>query len=150
MTFLRRFRAPVIGVVALVFSAGIAFAAQPSSPGASGLANAATHAGKTVPAQATDEQAGDQNEDSGTNESSDTGTNDSNNHCNVDLTQAPSVLAGLNHGSVVCTAAQGTPPGGYSPTGFANHGAWVSSFAKGDHGTNQSATGNSHKPSSSR
>ncbi len=146
MTLLRRFRAPAIGIAALVVSAGVAFAAAPSSPGATGLANAASHAGKTVPVQATDEQSGDQTGATDT-EDSNTDNSSSSSQCNVDLTQAPSVLAGLNHGSVVCTAAQGTPPGGYGPTTVANHGAWVSSFAKGDHGTNQSATGKSHKPS---
>jgi hypothetical protein len=144
LTILRRFRGPIIGLVALVFSAGIAFAGQPSSPGAAGLANAATHAAKTVPVQATDEQAGDQTEDTDTDEASpeDNGSAD---HCNVDLTQDPSVLATLNHGSVVCTAAHAV-----TPEGFANHGAYVSSFAKGDHGSqgaSASAAGKNHKPS---
>lgn len=127
---LRHLRAPLIGVVALIFSAGIAFAAQPTSPGATGLANAATHAGKTVPVDATDEQAGDQNEDTDTEDTTDTGDSGSSDHCTVDLTQDASVLAGLNHGSVVCSAAHQDPPDGYAPDGFANHGAWVSSFAK--------------------
>ncbi len=153
MTLLRRFRAPAIGLVALGFSASIAFAAAPASPAASGLANASTHAGQTVPVQATDGQSGDQTDATDTQDTTDTTDttnspdNGSSNHCNVDLTQAPSVLAGLNHGSVVCTAAQQDPPAGYSPSGFANHGAWVSSFAKGDHGSNQSLNGKSHKPS---
>jgi hypothetical protein len=146
MTFLRRFRAPAIGLVALAFSAGVALAAAPSSPGATGLATAATHAGKTVPVQATD-QSGEQTEATDTEDTTDSGDTSSSDHCSVDLTQAASVLAGLNHGSVVCTAAQGSPAGGYSPTTFGNHGAWVSSFATGGHGASQSATGRSHKPS---
>lgn len=154
-TLFRRFRAPAIGLIALAFSASIAFAAAPAAPSSAGLANAATHAGQTVPV-AGDVQSGDQTEATDTQDTGDatdtsntanTPDNSSSNHCNVDLTQDPSVLAGLNHGSVVCTAAQQDPPGGYSPTGFANHGAWVSSFAKGDHGSNQSLNGKSHKPS---
>lgn len=142
MTIVSRFRAPLIGLVALVFSAGIAFAGQPTS---TGLANASTHAGKTVPVQASDVQAGSEDTDTTettTTETTETTDSTSTDHCNVDLTQDPSVLAGLNHGSVVCTAAQAD-----TPQGFANHGAYVSSFAKGDHGTNnQSATGKSHQP----
>lgn len=150
MSLLRRFRAPLIGIAALVVSASVAFAAAPTTPGAAGLAKAASHAGQTVPVTPTADQTGGQDEATDTEDTTDTGdTGDtsSSDHCNVDLTQDPSVLAGLNHGSVVCTAAQQDPPGGYSPTGFANHGAWVSSFAKGSHGSNQSATGKSHKPS---
>lgn len=139
-TILRRFRAPLIGLVALVFSAGIAFAGQPASPGAAGLANASTHAGKTVPVQATDEQTGEQDEDTDTETEPTDETSDSSDHCNVDLTQDPAVLATLNHGSVVCTAAHQD-----TPEGWANHGAWVSSWAKQGHGADASATGKSHK-----
>jgi hypothetical protein len=149
MTMLRRLRAPLIGVVVLVFSAGIAFAAAPTSPGAVGRANAATHAGKDVPTVTTDEQTEETTTESETSSSTETESSDSSSsdHCNVDLTQDPSVLAGLNHGSVVCSAAQQDPPNGFSPTGFANHGAWVSSWAKGDHG-NQSSNASTHKPGS--
>lgn len=140
-TILRRFRAPLIGLVALVFSATVALAGQPASPGAAGLANAATHAGKTVPVTVTDEQTGDETEATETDESTED-TTDSTDHCNVDLTQDPSVLAELNHGSVVCTAAHQD-----TPEGFANHGAWVSSWAKQNHGHSAPANANSHKPS---
>lgn len=147
MSLLRRFRAPLIGIAAIVVSASVAFAAAPTTPGAAGLAKAASHAGQTVPVTPTADQTGGHDEATDTEDTTDTGDTGSSDHCNVDLTQDASVLAGLNHGSVVCTAAQQDPPAGYSPTGFANHGAWVSSFAKGSHGSNQSATGKSHKPS---
>lgn len=148
MSLLSRLRAPLIGLVALVFSAGIAFAAAPASPGAAGLANAASHAGKTVPvADGQDETVTETTTETESSTESQSADSTSSDHCNVDLTQAPSVLAGLNHGSVVCTAAQQDPPAGYSPNGYANHGAWVSHWAKGDHGSNQAPTSKGHKPS---
>lgn len=147
MSLLSRLRAPLIGLVALVFSAGIAFAAAPSSPGAAGLANAASHAGKTVPvADGQDETVTETTTETESSTESQSTDSTSSDHCNVDLTQDPSVLAGLNHGSVVCTAAQQDPPAGYSPDGYANHGAWVSHWAKGDHGSNQAPTGKGHAP----
>lgn len=147
MSLLRRFRAPLIGIAALVVSASVAFAAAPTTPGAASLAKAASHAGRSVPVTPTADQTGGEDEAGDTEDTTDTGETGSSDHCNVDLSQDASVLAGLNHGSVVCTAAHQDPPAGYSPTGFANHGAWVSSFAKGSHGSNHSATGKSHKPS---
>ena len=137
--FLRRFRSPLIAIVAVVFSAGIVMAAQPPANASAGLSNAATHAGKTVPVQ--DEQSG-QDETTETDESTDTNTSDSADHCTVDLTQDPSVLAGLNHGSVVCTAAQQDTPQGYD-----NHGAWVSHWAKMNKGADASSNATTHKPS---
>jgi hypothetical protein len=151
---LLRLRAPLIGVVALAFSTSVALGAAPTTPGAGGLANAASHAGKTVPVRAVDEQVEETVTETGTEtsettaetttETSGTGSAD---NCNVDLTQDPSVLATLNHGSVVCSAAHQDPPDGYSADGFRNHGAWVSSFAKGDHGSNHSSNAMTHQPS---
>jgi len=132
MRLIRRFRAPLIAMVALVLSASMVAASQPSSPGASGLATAASHAGKTVPVKAGDEATG-------TDESSETeDTSDSADNCKVDLTGD---LSGVSHGSIVCTAAQMATPNGY-----ANHGAWVSHWAK-TQGAAASAAGKSHKPS---
>jgi hypothetical protein len=150
MSLLRRFRAPLTAVVALVFSASVALAAAPTAPGGTGLANAASHAGKTVPVKAADEQVEETVTvtETETESSTESDASDSADHCNVDLTQDPSVLAGLSHGSIVCSAAHQDPPDGYSQDGFANHGAWVRSFAKGDHGSSQSPTGKGHKPSS--
>jgi hypothetical protein len=137
VTFLlKRFRGPLIAIVAVMFSATIAMAGQPAS---TGLANASNHAGKTVPVQATDEQTNepDESESPETDES-----NASADNCTVDLTQSAEALAALTHGSVVCTAAHMD-----TPEGFDNHGAWVSSWAKKNHGADASATGLTHKPS---
>jgi hypothetical protein len=136
MALIRRFRSPLVALVAIVFSASIAMAAQPDGKG---LANASQHAGKTVPVQAaeTTTETDETDETTETDESA-----DASDHCNVDLTQDPSVLAGLNHGSVVCTAAQMATPDGY-----ANHGAWVSHWAKMGKGADASAAGKAHKPS---
>jgi flagellar hook assembly protein FlgD len=136
-TLLRRFRGPLIAIIAVVFSAGIAMAAQPAGNAATGLANASTHAGKTVPVQATDES-----EEPDESAETDTESSDASDHCTVDLTQDASVLAGLNHGSVVCTAAHQDTPDGYD-----NHGAWVSHWAKMNKGADAAAAGKANKPS---
>src|SRR3954452_18772037 len=47
LTFLRRFRSPLIAIVAIVFSATIVLAGQPTGK-AHGQANAANHGGKNV------------------------------------------------------------------------------------------------------
>jgi hypothetical protein len=142
-TLLRRFRSPLVALIAIIFSASIAMAGQPAGKGQSGLTTGSTHAGKTVPVKATDEQSGDQDE-SEPDESTDTDTEDSDSadNCTVDLTQDASALAELNHGSVVCTAAQQD-----TPEGYANHGAWVSHWAKMNHGADASTKGTAHKPS---
>lgn len=121
-TSLRRLPGFAIAVVALGLSASLAFAGQP----AGGLANASSHSGKTVPV-ASDGISSDQDvetEASTEPETPETPEADTGDHCNVDLTQDASVLEGLNHGSVVCTAAHMA-----TPDGFANHGAWVKSWA---------------------
>lgn len=124
-TTIRRLPGFAIAAMALALSASLAFAAQPVG---GGLANAANHSGKSVPTKATDGASADD-----TNEATDTETQDptdptnptdSADNCNVDLTQDVTVLEGLNHGSVVCSAAHMATPDGY-----ANHGAWVSHWA---------------------
>jgi hypothetical protein len=51
-------------------------------------------------------------------------------HCAVDpRTLTPEQLDELNHGAIVCWAAHQD-----TPEGFKNHGAWVSSWAKDNHG----------------
>jgi hypothetical protein len=138
MALIRRFRSPVVALVAVVFSASIALAGQPAG---TGLANATQHAGKTVPVQAANPSGETDETTTETTETDDTSDSSADN-CNVDLTQDPSVLAGLNHGSVVCTAAQMATPDGY-----ANHGAWVSHWAKMNKGADASAAGKAHQPS---
>ena len=123
-TTLRRLPGFAIAAVALALSASLAFAAQPVG---GGLANALTHSGKSVPVRAASEGvSSDEGTETEESPAPETDTeSDSADHCTVDLTQDPSVLETLNHGSVVCTAAHMA-----TPDGFANHGAWVKSWAK--------------------
>lgn len=142
---LLRFKAPLVGLVAVLFSASIALAAQPASPGANGRATASQHAGQTVPVGSPGEQSGTPDESDDSGDSGDTsGPTDSGNACNIDLTDSTAVAAAANHGAVVCSAAHMTTV----PDGYANKGAWVSHWAKMNHGADASATGKSHKPSS--
>jgi len=123
-TTLRRLPGFAIAAVALALSASLVFAGQPAG---GGLANALTHSGKTVPVKAaTDGVSSDEGTetDETTAPETETDASDSADHCNVDLTQDPAVLATLNHGSVVCTAAHMG-----AQDGFANHGAFVSHWA---------------------
>ena len=124
-TTLRRLPGFAIAVIALALSASLTFAEEPAGSVA-GLANAASHAGVAVPVRS----AGDgvsSDETAETDEATES-ESDSVDNCNVDLTQDPSVLATLSHGSVVCTAAHMD-----TPEGYANHGAWVSHWAKMGH-----------------
>jgi hypothetical protein len=111
--------------MALALSASLVFAGQPAG---GGLANASSQSGKTVPVKAAnDGVSSDETTETETTTETDTQTDtpsDSTNNCNVDLTQDPAVLATLNHGSVVCTAAHMG-----AQDGFANHGAFVSHWA---------------------
>ena len=141
-TLLRHLRLVVLATTALALSAGLAFGATPPE-GATGLANAAAHAGKTVPVVTDAETTGDEDTSVGdeegtetetdtTDETTDTSTDevadseDSSDACTVDPTAlTPEELAAMNHGSVVCWAAQQTE----WPTWFANHGAFVRCWA---------------------
>jgi len=139
---IRRLPGFAIAIVALALSASLVFAGQPAGVG---LSNAAGHAGQTVPVNAagTDQQGADQNTETETEspEPTDapdptdtpdaTDTPDSNTNCTVDLTQDPSVLLTLNHGSVVCSAANATT---WDTTLYPTKGAWVSHWAKMNHG----------------
>jgi hypothetical protein len=150
---LRRLRPLLISVVALILTAGIAFAAKPSTP-APGLTVATQASGKTVPVVSEGDQntETDQSTETSTDASTDTSTDPAANgdHCATDpRTATPDQLAAMNHGAIVCWAAHQA-----TPAGFANHGAWVSSWAKQNHGadkpastgTHASAKGKSHKP----
>jgi hypothetical protein len=140
LTLIRRFRGPLVAVVAVLFSASVAMAGQPASPGAAGLAKAATHQTTTV---TTSDETSETDETTETDESTDTtDTSDSADNCTTDPNTVD--VSTLTHGQVVCWAAQQD-----TPDGFANHGAWVSSWAKQNHGhpADASATGKGHKPS---
>ena len=129
---LRRLRGVLIAVTALALSASLTFGAQ--APAASrGLATTVTQAEEGASGSG-DEAETPEDE---TDESSDGGDN-----CATDprgLTEEE--LAALSHGSIVCWAAHQETPEGYK-----NHGAWVSQWAKGDHGSQNadSPKGNGH------
>ena len=138
---LRRLRPIAIVVVALLFTSGIALAAKPTSV-PKGLDVAAEAAGKTVPVRAEEDEDEDQEVDEeeapeapdapDADEDSDGGD-----HCATDPTGLTAEeLAAMNHGAVVCWAAHQE-----TPEGFDNHGAWVSSWAKQNHGHADEATG---------
>jgi len=112
-----------IAFVGLALSASLAFGAQPT---ATGLANAALHAGKTVPVQAGDEEtAGDENADETTDETTNENA-DAGDNCTTDPTGLTAEeLAAMRHGSIVCWAAQQTS----WPEWFSNHGAFVKCWA---------------------
>lgn len=119
MNLLHRFRGFAIAFVALALSASLAFGAQPTT---TGLANAAAHAGKTVPVLTDDQSAGDENvEDTESTDSSDPSDN-----CTTDPTAlTPEELAAMRHGSIVCWAAHQTT----WPAWFTSHGAFVKCWA---------------------
>ena len=144
-SFIRHVRLVLIAGTALALSAGLAFGATP--PAAStGLANAAAHAGKTVPVAAGDQTLGEDEfagEDESAGEDEETeideetetdeveveeveGTEDAGDNCSVDPTVAtPEELDALNHGAVVCWAAHQAE----WPAWFSNHGAFVRCWA---------------------
>lgn len=131
---IQRLRPLLVGIVALLLTAGIAFASKPPAvptssvvapvpavpetvAGEDGGTDTATTS-ETTPVEATTEE---------TDETEETSDGDS---CSVDPTALDEdQLAGLNHGSIVCGAAHQEAPEGYR-----NHGAWVSEWAKKNHG----------------
>lgn len=122
-----RLRGILIATAALALSASLVFGAQPASSW--GLSNAASHAGKTVPVKAADEEtAGDENTDESTDETTDETTDESAaaDNCATDPSALTAEeLAAMKHGSIVCWAAHQTT----WPDWFANHGAFVSCWA---------------------
>jgi hypothetical protein len=147
ISFFRRFRGPLAIVTTLILSTSVAFAGEPASSAAGGLSKASTHAGRTVPVEATGDESGadadadaDADTDAEADEDVDAEESEAADNCATDPTNfTPEELAAVTHGSVVCWAAQQP-----TPEGYANHGAWVSQWAKGDHGGGN-ASSNSHK-----
>src|SRR5215203_4769020 len=119
---IKHVRVLLIAVTVLALSAGLAFGATP--PAAStGLANAAAHAGKTVPVEAGDETAGEDDETVEEDEDAeDVGdAEEAGDTCTTDPTLAtPEELDALNHGAIVCWAAHQAE----WPEWFGNHGAF--------------------------
>ena len=144
---IRRLNGLLIALIALAFSASLAFGASPPEAASWGLSNAASHAGMTVPVAAGgDEESGDEvtgdeetgDEETGDEETGDEETGDeegtepeeagedAGENCATDPTGlTPEDVALMNHGSVVCWAAQQTE----WPEWFANHGAFVRCWA---------------------
>jgi hypothetical protein len=146
MTYaVRHVRSLLIALVALALSAGLALGAQAPQPASFGLAKAASHGGQTA-------GTGDEvtvTEDTETDETDETTEDpgDGGDNCTTDPTDPETDLTTLTHGQIVCWAAHQD-----TPEGYANHGAWVSEWAKGNHGadaatkSNGKAKGLANKP----
>jgi len=135
---LKRLRPLLIGLVVLMFTAGIAFAGKPSTP-ANGLSVASEASGKTVPVRAQTE--GDEDLDEEVDEEAPEAEEpveaeeEAGDNCATDPTGlTDEALAAVRHGSVVCWAAHQE-----TPEGYANHGEWVSEWAKKNHGHEDTA-----------
>jgi len=135
----RHLRAILAGLIVLVLSGGAAFAGQPTDVPVDGRAVAAERSGlETPPANeaptaedededVTDAEVDEEAPDEAADESVEAdGEGD---HCVDPQTLTPEVLDVTNHGAIVCWAAQQDTPEGYD-----NHGAWVSEWAKNNHG----------------
>ena len=131
---LHHLRSVLAAVTILALSAGLAFGAAPQASW--GLANAASHAGKTVPVADAgdtleeDETEGDEESETEEDEEEETEVETSEEdggNCATDPTVATEEeLAELNHGAVVCWAAHQTE----WPEWFESHGQWVRCWAQ--------------------
>lgn len=138
MSQVKGLRGLLIALVIIVLSAGVVAAAGPDGHG---LATAAEKAGKTVPVAAQDEETTDEETTDETTDQETTQTTEQQteaathastggDHCATDpRTLTAEALALLNHGAIVCWAAHQP-----TPAEFANHGAWVRSWAQQNHG----------------
>ena len=142
---IRRLRPLLISLVALILTAGIAFAAKPTSNPGHAVGSQAS--GKTVPVATEGQETAEPDESAEPSESpepdtkttTDTPDGASNDNCATDpTTLTADQLAAMTHGSIVCWAAHQPTPDGY-----ANHGAWVSHWAKQNAGK---GAGHSNKP----
>jgi hypothetical protein len=135
-TTLRYLPGFLVAAMALALSASLAFAGQPAT--SAGLTKAATHTGKAVPVRAhgdgatadldaTEEATETETEtDEDTEEEAPSEPADEAANCSTDPTAlGGEELLALTHGSIVCWAAQQVTPDGY-----ANHGAWVKTWAQ--------------------
>jgi hypothetical protein len=128
-SMLRRSRGLVVAIAALALTATAAFAARPATAppaaAADGLSKAAAVSGQTVPVSGADNAP--QAEASSAPESE------------APETEAPTTTTDAappadTHGALVSAAAQAA-----TPDGIANHGAYVSSIAKANHGQTTAA-----------
>jgi len=141
LPMVHRLRPIAVGLMLLAISAGAVLAGQPSAP-VDGRSVGSEAAGKTVPVAGTPSAPEDKDEakDEDGPESA-----EDNENCSTDPTElTEQELAELTHGQIVCWAAHQDTPDGY-----ANHGAWVSEWARQgkDHpAPNSNAVGLEHRP----
>lgn len=125
----RHLRSLLIALVALAMSASLTFgAAAPQK--AFGPVKTTTDVGSN--AGTGDEVTAAEDEETEADE--DAETEDGGDNCATDPTDPATDLTTLSHGQIVCWAAHQETPEGYK-----NHGEWVSSWARGENGT-QAAT----------
>jgi hypothetical protein len=132
----RRLRSLLIALAVLALSAGVALAGRGSHP--------ITTNEPTGPSGQNENAGGGADEsEAPESEAPDTGTPDA----GTPDAGSPTGEHPDNHGKLVSEAAQTA-----TPTGFANHGAWVSSVAKQNHGqdTSGSATTATHGKSKNK
>jgi hypothetical protein len=129
-TAIRHLRSLAIALVALAMSASLTFGAaapQATSHAVERASQVGTNVGSGGEATAGGDEGTETDETTETDPEGDTG--DAADNCTTDPTDPATDLTTLSHGQIVCWAAQQPTPDGY-----ANHGAWVSSWAKGNHG----------------
>ncbi len=122
-----RLRPLWISLVVLILTAGIAFAAKPSTPANGHPVAETTETTETSDSETTETETTETETTKtvDTTETTETANTTSGDHCSTDpTTLTPGQLAAMNHGSIVCWAAHQPTPAGY-----ANHGAWVSHWA---------------------
>lgn len=136
-TAIRHLRSVLIALVALAMSAGLTLgAAAPQS--SFGQQKAFSHAGTTAGSGDEVTAGEDEDEDTEEDETEDTEEDgDGGDNCTTDPTDPATDLTTLTHGQIVCWAAHQETPEGYK-----NHGAWVSSWAKGEQGAAAAAKSN--------
>jgi hypothetical protein len=132
-TLAHRLRPLLTGLVVLVLTAGVAFAGKPTTP-ADGQAVASVASGKTVPVVNEESQTAVEDQDAEAAEESEAEAeaeaDEAGENCATDpQALTTEELAELTHGQIVCWAAHQETPEGYD-----NHGAWVSEWAKQNHG----------------
>jgi cytoskeletal protein RodZ len=143
----RHLRSLLIAIVALTMSAGLASAAHPAADRHS---NTVSNANTTETSESdestetsesetetSDETSTETSDETSTETSTETSSDSAGDNCTTDPTGlSVDELAALSHGSIVCWAAQQATPDGWD-----NHGAWVSSWARMNHGADASAAG---------
>jgi len=117
-------RSFLIALVALAMSASLTLgAAAPQS--SFGQITAASQAGNH--AGSGDEETVGEDEETEEDEDAEEAEGDGGENCATDPTDPETDLESLTHGQIVCWAAHQETPEGYR-----NHGAWVSSWARGE------------------